>query len=91
MGTFIQAAAAVKPCAVTQRGGSMADRAFQAERRRCLAEYSICRKRHKRLEQNCSLERTIWGKWRGGNSTASNIKGECDVRIFSVPSAAVKN
>ena len=37
-------------------GGSMADRAFQAEHCRCLAEYSICRKRLKQLGQNCSLE-----------------------------------
>ena len=36
----------------------MADRAFQAEHRRCLAEYSICRKRLKRLGRNCSLLRS---------------------------------
>ena len=29
----------------------MADRAFQAEHRRCLADYSICRKKLKRLGQ----------------------------------------
>ena len=53
-----RAAAAVQPCAATHRGGSMADRAFQAERCRCLAEYSICRKRLKRLGRNCSLTHT---------------------------------
>ena len=41
----------------------MADRAFQAEHRRCLAEYSICRKRLKRRGQNCSLDegKRQWG------------------------------
>jgi len=50
-----QASVSVYPCAATQRGGCMSDRAFRAEHRRCLAEYSICRKRLKRIERNGSL------------------------------------